>query len=341
MKRKQYTPVALIFALALALLLFYEPNLKYHKISGDTQGTTYHITYQDREKRILQPKIEQLLHKFDLSLSSYIEESIISQINQNNESVKPDKFFRTVFNKSEEIYHITDGAFDITVAPFVNAWGFGPKSGIDVDSAAIDSIKAYVGMQNIELIAGKLIKNNPNVRIDVNAIAQGYSVDVVAEFLERKGITNYLVEIGGELLAKGVNAKGENWKIGIDKPVDDNFASGQNLQAIIEISGRSLATSGNYRKFYEKDGIKYVHSINPKTGYPVESRLLSTTVISQDCMTADAYATAFMVMGLEKTIMFLSHHKELDAYLIYSDKHGDFKTFMTPDLKDSVIQESE
>lgn len=341
MKRKQYTPVALIFLLALALWLFYDPNLVYHSISGDTQGTRYNITYEDKAGRNLQPKIDQLLHKFDLSLSSYIDESIISKVNNNVEDVRLDRYFRTVFNKSEEIYHLTDGAFDITVASYVNAWGFGPQKGITVDSMAIDSIKPFVGMHNIELIGGNLKKSHPNVKVDVNAIAQGYSVDVVAEFLERKGINNYLIEIGGELLAKGVNKKGQKWKIGIDKPIDDNFATGQNLQAIIEISGKALATSGNYRKFYEKDGVKYVHSINPKTGYPVKSRLLSTTVIATDCMTADAFATAFMVMGLERSIMFLSHHKEIDAYLVYSDDKGNFRTFMTPGLKDSVIQEAE
>lgn len=338
MKRKQYTPVALIFVLALAVWLFYEPSLKYHKINGETQGTTYNITYEDREYRDLKPKIEQLLHRFDLSLSSYIDESVITQVNNNVSNVKLDRYFKTVFNKSEEIYHITDGAFDITVAPFVNAWGFGSEAGITVDSAAIDSISKYVGMSNVELIGGKLNKQNPNIKIDVNAIAQGYSVDVVAEFLERKGVTNYLVEIGGELLAKGVNKKGKTWRIGIDKPIDNNFESGKHLQAIVEVAGKGLATSGNYRKFYEKDGVKYVHSINPKTGYPVQSRLLSTTVLADDCMTADAYATAFMVMGLEKTIMFLSQHKELDAYLIYGDENGGYRTFMTPGLKDKIVQ---
>lgn len=340
MKPKQYTPLALLFVVALALWLFYDIELSYTTISGNTQGTQYNITYEDRDRN-LQPKIENLLHKFDLSLSSYIDESIISQVNNNVKGVKLDAYFRTVFNKSEEIYHITDGAFDITVAPFVNAWGFGSGAAITVDSAAIDSIRPFVGMNNISLIGGKLKKSSPNVTIDVNAIAQGYSADVVADFLERKGVKNYLVEIGGEIVAKGINKKGNAWRIGIDKPIDDNFATGEHLQAIIEISSRGLATSGNYRKFYEKDGVKYVHSIDPKTGYPVQSRLLSTTVLAQDGMTADAFATAFMVMGLEKTIMFLSTHKELDAYLVYSDDKGNFKTYMTPGLKDKVVENIE
>ena len=341
MKPRQLVPIALLFVIALALLLFYEPPIKVHKISGNTQGTTYNITYEDRPGRNLQPKIEQLLHRFDLSLSTYEPESIITKLNNGDNQVRLDRYFKTVFNKSEEIYHITDGAFDITVAPLVNAWGFGPKEGLDVDSSIIDKLMPSIGMHNIELVGGKITKKHPDVKLDVNAIAQGYSVDIVAEFLERKGVSNYLVEIGGELLAKGINPKGKSWKIGIDKPIDDNFIAGQNLQAIIEISDIALATSGNYRKFFEKDGKKFVHSINPKTGYPVKSRLLSTTVLANDCMTADAFATAFMVMGIEKSIMFLSNHKELDAYLVYSDEAGNFKTFMTPGIKDKIIREAE
>jgi thiamine biosynthesis lipoprotein len=341
MKRRQFTPIALIFAIALALLLFYEPKLNYKKISGNTQGTTYNITYQDRPGRDLQPKIELLLSKFDLSLSTYEPESIISRINRNEENIRLDRYFKTVFNKSEEVYHVTDGAFDITIAPIVNAWGFGPEAAIKVDSAKIDSLINYVGMHKITLIGGRLSKKDPRVKLDVNAIAQGYSVDVVSEFLEKKGITNYLVEIGGELFGKGLNPKGMPWKVGVDKPFDNNFEPGAKLQAIIEISDKALATSGNYRKFYEADGEKYVHSIDPKTGYPVKSRLLSTTVLANDCMTADAFATAFMVMGLEESIMFLSNHKELDAYLVYSDNEGNYKTFMTPGLKDMLVSEAD
>jgi thiamine biosynthesis lipoprotein len=337
MKRRQFTPIALIFILAFALLLFYEPPTEYKEIAGYVQGTTYHISYQDRPGRNLQPRIEQLLHRFDMSLSTYEPESIISRINNNEENVRLDKYFKTVFNRSEEIYHLTSGAFDITIAPLVNAWGFGPEAALQIDSAIVDSLKTMVGMHNITLISGKIAKKHPEVKLDVNGIAQGYSVDIVAEFLERKGITNYLVEIGGEIIAKGVNKEGNAWRIGIDKPVDDNFLPGKNLQAILSISNKALATSGNYRKYYEKDGQKYVHSINPESGYPVKNRLLSTTVLARDCMTADAFATAFMVMGVEKSIMFLSNHKEIDAYLIYSDKDGNYVTFMTPGIKDNLV----
>ncbi len=339
MKRKQITPIAILFIAAFVLIIFYNPEVKYDTISGETQGTFYNITIEDKASRNLKPKIEQQLHKFDLSLSSYDPNSIISKVNRNEKDVRLDKFFRNVFYKAEEVYHLSGGSFDITVGPLVNAWGFGSKDKIYVDSSVVDSLLEFVGMEKVTLRGGKVIKEHPSIYLDVNAIAQGYSVDVIAEFLERKGISNYLVEIGGELRAKGVNKKGEDWKIGIDKPIDNNLSPGKKLQAIIGLKNKSLATSGNYRKFYEKDGVKYAHSINPKTGYPVLSRLLSASVITDDCITADAFATAFMIMGLERSIMFLSKHSELDAYLIYSDEEGNYKTYITPGIKDSIIRE--
>lgn len=339
MKRKQYTPIAILFLAAFALIIFYKPALKYKKIQGETQGTFYNITYEDRPGRNLQPRIEQLLRKFDLSLSTYKPTSIISRVNRNEENVRLDRYFKTCFNKAEEVFHLTGGAFDITIGPIANAWGFGYEESSETDSTRIDSLLQFVGMEKVFMRGGKIKKEDPSIKLNVNAIAQGYSVDVVAELLERKGIKNYLVEIGGELKAKGINAKGNLWSIGIDKPIENNMLPGENLQAIAQLDNRSLATSGNYRKFYEKDGVKYAHSLNPKTGYPVLSRLLSTTVLADNCMTADAFATSFMIMGLEKSIMFLSNHPELDAYLIYSDEQGNFKTYSTPGMKDAILEE--
>jgi thiamine biosynthesis lipoprotein len=195
-------------------------------------------------------------------------------------------------------------------------------------------------MDKVSLQDGKIIKESPNIMLDVNAIAQGYSVDIVAAFLDEKGIENYLVEIGGELKCKGMNPKGEDWKIGIDRPQDGNVIPGKNMQAVVAIKGKSLATSGNYRKFYEKDGIKYAHSIDPKTGYPVLSKLLSATLITDRCITADAYATAFMVMGLEKSIAILeSGSEDMEAYLIYSDEEGKFRVYSTPGMKKYILDE--
>jgi thiamine biosynthesis lipoprotein len=326
--------------MAFAILMFYKPKLAYSTIHGETQGTYYNITYEYSQWRDLKPRIDQQLHKFDMSLDTYDSTSLISKINR-NESIRADKHIKKVFQKSLDVYHLTKGAFDITLAPIINAWGFGSGKRSKTDTASIDSLLQFVGMEKVSLQGGKVIKQNPAIQFNVNALAQGYSVDVIADFLERKGINNYLIEIGGEIKAKGVNKKGNPWRIGIDKPIDHNMDPGKNLQAIVQLKDKSLATSGNYRKFYEKDGVKYVHTINPKTGFPILSRLLSATVITNDCMTADALATSFMVMGVEKSIVFLSSVDTVDAYLIYSDENGNFKTYMTGGLTDILAEEEE
>jgi len=341
MKNKYLFPIAVIFIFTLLSGCNLKQTPEYKSIHGQTQGTTYNMTYQDKPGRDLQPKIDELLHEFDMSLSVYESNSIISKVNRNDNEVKLDNYFITVFRKSEEVFRSSNGAFDITVAPLVFAWGFGPGPRVNIDSAYIDSLMQFVGMEKISIVDNKVVKQNPGVQVDVNAIAQGYSVDVVAEFLENKGIENYLVEIGGELRVKGVNKKGELWRIGIDKPIDSNMVPGENLQAIMQLKNKSLATSGNYRKFYEKDGVKYAHSIDPKTGYPVMSRLLSATVMANDCITADAFATAFMVMGLEKSIVYIKNQQELDVYLVYSDENGNFKTFTTPGIKEYLVKEAQ
>ncbi len=327
----------LILPIFTLLLLSCKPEPVYKKIQGETQGTTYHITYQTLPRKNFQPEIEKLLAEFDRSLSAYVPESILSKVNRNETDVKLDAYFIAVFNRSKEIYTLTEGAFDITVAPLVNAWGFGPDPLQNADSALIDSLRQYVGMPLVNVEGTTLIKKHPAVKIDVNAIAQGYSADIIANYLVDQGVKNLMVEIGGEIVTKGLNPKSEEWKIGIDKPFDNNFSPGQNLQAIVKISGKGLATSGNYRKFYEKDGQKYVHSIDPHTGYPVKSNLLSVTIVTYDCMTADAMATAIMVMGLERSIVFLNKHPELDAFLIYADEEGNFKTYLTEGMKKMIV----
>jgi len=339
MGKKLITPTIIIIAVVIAVWMYDTPDLEYKKTGGEIQGTTYHITYEYRKNKDLQEEIEAVLHEFDLSLSTYEPASIISRINKNDPEVKADDKFIKVFREAEEVNKKTGGVFDITVAPIVNAWGFGFTPGTDVDSNLIDSLLDYVGMEKIRLVDRRVVKDDPHVMLDVNAIAQGYSVDVVAEFLDSKKIKNYLVEIGGELKCKGLNPKGEDWKIGIDRPEEGNITPGAKLQAVVAIKTKSLATSGNYRKFYEKDGVKYAHSINPKTGYPVLSRLLSATVLAEECITADAYATAFMVMGLEKSMEFLKGQNELEAYLIYSDEEGNFNVFATPGMKEHIVEE--
>lgn len=309
------------------------------KISGYTQGTTYNITYQDPDSTDYQEQLERLLGEFDQSLSTYIPSSIVSRMNQGMPDVDADEYFRNCFQAAVEVYAATGGAFDITVAPVVNAWGFGFTERSRVDSALIDSLLQFVGMNRVSLRNNRLIKEREGIMLDMNAIAQGYAVDVLAEFFEAENIENYLVEIGGEVRTNGKNRFGLDWRIGIDKPIDGLQLPGVQMQAIVQISGKSLATSGNYRRFYEEDGIKYSHTIDPSTGYPVQHGLLSTTVIASDCMRADAYATAFMVMGYEKARRFLEEHTYLDAYLIFNDEMGEYRVWYTDGMKKNLSEE--
>ncbi|MFO7655475.1 MAG: FAD:protein FMN transferase [Bacteroidales bacterium] len=331
--------IALVIIATLIIAGRYHFPRSYSSLRGFTQGTTYLVTYLNKEEINLQPAIDSLLAAFDTSLSTYNQESVISKVNYNDTNVVLDDRFIKVFNKSREVYHESGGAFDITVAPVVNAWGFGFTDKAEVDSALIDSLVAFVGMDKIRIENGKVIKEYPQIMLDVNAIAQGYSADVVSEFLDLKGIKDYLVEIGGEVRTKGRNPKGRDWTIGIDKPLDNNLVPGSNLQAKLRLKNLAMATSGNYRKFFEENGQKFVHSINPKTGYPVSSNLLSATVIADDCITADAWATAFMVMGLSETIEFLNKQEKLHAYLIYSDENGNLKTYSTNGLGQLIEEE--
>lgn len=339
MQKKLIIPTLILLAVVAVVWIYDRPAGEYSIIHGNTQGTTYNITYQYQKNKDLKPGIEELLHQFDLSLSTYEPASIISRINRNEPDVVPDTWFKEVFTEAQRVHKLSNGAFDITVAPIVNALGFGYTPAADVDSALIDSLLQYVGLDKVRIAGNTIVKDMPGILLDVNAIAQGYSVDVVAAFLEKKHIENYLVEIGGELKCKGLNPKGEVWKIGIDRPVEGNMVAGQEMQAVVAINNKSLATSGNYRKFFEKDGVKYAHSINPETGYPVLSRLLSATLISDKCITADAFATAFMVMGLEKSISYLETQTELDAYLIYNDESGNFKVYASPGMRNHILDE--
>jgi FAD:protein FMN transferase len=327
------------------LILFLLPACKEKKagtdnFTGFTQGTTYSIVYVNNKNispEELKSKVGLLLHNFDMSLSLYIDSSIISRINR-NEEVVADTFFTEVFKKSAEISGLTDGAFDITVGPLVDAWGFGPDGRRTFNASNLDSLLNLIGMSKVSLEKGHVIKSNPNISLDVNAIAQGYSVDVVCRFLDNLGIRNYLVEIGGEVRARGTK-EGEMWKIGIDKPFDNNLTPGADLQAIIRISDKALATSGNYRKFYIENGVKYSHEINPKTGFPAKNTLLSATVLADECAMADGLATALMIMGTEKSIDFIKNHPEYTAYLVYSDNKGNYKTWTSDSLKNSIEEE--
>ena len=296
-------------------------------ISGAAQGTSYHITYVAGQHSNYRESFDSIFNKIDLSLSTYNTHSIISKINRNDTTVKVDQYFSDVFKKSIEVSETTKGLFDVTVAPIINAYGFGFTKKERITNVLIDSLLRFVGYKKVRLVDNKLVKDMPQVMLDFNAIAQGYTVDVLASFLESKGISNYLVEVGGELRAKGTKLNDSSWTVGIEQP-NESLTEDASLFAEINIKDKSLATSGNYKKFYVEEGKKYAHIIDPFTGYPAKHNLLSATVIADDCMTADAYATSFMVMGLEKSKQFLLEHKDLnlEVFFIY-DENGNWKKF--------------
>lgn len=308
---------------------------KYFTIQGFAEGTYYRITYYDDERRNFQPEVEALLQRFERSLSVYDSTSIISRVNH-NEDIEVDDYFITMFNRAVEINQQTDGAFDISGEPLFLAWGFSRKHQIPMDSRKVDSLLQYVGMDKIKLDGRRVVKNNPNIVINGNAIAKGYSSDIVAEFLDSKGSNAYLVDIGGEMRLKGKNPAGGDWRIGIDRPNDGNFEPGVNVQVILKVTNKGLATSGNYRRFYtDESGRKIAHTIDPRTGYPVNHNLLSCTVIADDCITADAFATAFMVVGLDSAKVLIEKYPELEGYFIYDD-NGEYKVYYTAGMEQCI-----
>ncbi|MEP7143057.1 MAG: FAD:protein FMN transferase [Ferruginibacter sp.] len=305
------------------------------KISGAAQGTSYNITYLAGPNSNYRGAFDSIFKKIDSSLSSYIPVSIISRINQNDTTVLVDDLFTDVFNKSIEVSQKTNGLFDITVAPIVNAWGFGFKKKEKITDTLIVSLLKWVGYKKLRLVGKKLVKEDPHVMLDFNAIAQGYTVDVLASFLESRGVNNYLVEVGGELRAKGKKENDSAWTVGIETP--NEIPNEVALKTTFKIHNESLATSGNYKKFYIEDGKKYTHILNPFTGYPAKNNLLSATVVAGNCMTADAYATAFMVMGPEKSKQFLAEHTDLglEVFLIYDD-NGTMKTYSSKKMEENL-----
>ena len=303
-------------------------------VNGFAQGTTYNITYISTDGNNYQRAIDSLLIEIDNSMSTYQKSSIISKFNRADSILEVDQFFLEVLTISKEVYQVSEGAFDPTVAPIVNAWGFGFENINNTDSSTIDSLLDFVGFDKIATVNNTVIKEKKGIMLDFNAIAQGYSVDVLCKMLESNGITSYLVEVGGELRAKGNNINDTLWRVGIDKPLPD--LKNRELEAVVNLNNKALATSGNYRKFYEKNGVKYAHTINPKTGYPVQHSLLSATVVADNCALADAYATVFMVVGLEKSKKILANNKALEGLLIYSDEKNNLNTYTTDGLKDFI-----
>ena len=327
-------PFLVLLIVGTVLIIRQQHNMPYQKCAGTIFGTTYHITYQYDED--LQPELEARMKEVDNALSMFNKESIISKVN-NNQPVELNEMFVEVFQQAQKISEDTNGAFDITVAPLVNAWGFGFKNEQMPDKHAVDSLMAIVGYQKVSYDGKHIMKRDPRITLDCSAIAKGYGVDVVARLLEEKGIDNYMVEIGGEVVTHGISEKRVPWKIGVTKPTDDPLQEGNELQTVLNLTDKAMATSGNYRNFYYKGKRKYAHTIDPKTGYPVQHSILSATVLTNRCMRADAYATAFMVMGFEGAKKVLERNPDLMAYLIYDD-HGKMGVWYSPSLKDKIAK---
>lgn len=328
-------PFLAFLVIGTVIIVSRQQSTPYQHDRGMVFGTVYHITYQSSKS--LQKDIEAELAKVDASLSPFNERSIITAVNENRDTVV-NKMFSDVFALAMKISDSTNGAFDITVAPLVNAWGFGFKGGAMPSRHQVDSLKALVGYHKVSLTNGRVSKTDPRIMLDCSSIAKGYGCDVVAKFLSAKGIDNYMVEIGGEIVTRGISEKRLPWKIGVTKPTDDSLNVNQEIQTIINVTDKAMATSGNYRNFYYKNGRKYAHTIDPSTGYPVQHNILSSTVIADDCATADAYATAFMVMGLDKAKAILSRHPELMAYFILASNDGTNKVWFSPSMKDKIAK---
>jgi thiamine biosynthesis lipoprotein len=316
-------------AIAVLLLLFFigcQISVNQIHLEGFAQGTYYSIRYYDPQNRNLQKKIDSLLADFNKTASIYDENSIISRINRNEDNVLLNDDFIQLFHFSKKVSEQTSGTFDITVGQLVNAWGFGNEQRQAVTKEKIDSLLPCVGYNKIEIKDRRLVKQNLCIKLDFNAIAKGYSVDKIGLFFDTLQIENYLIDIGGEVLAKGTK-NGKFWTVGIEKPTNNKDDNRQVLTSM-PLNNKALATSGSYRKYYQENGIRYAHTISPQTGYPVDNNLLSVTVLHQKTVLADAYATAFMVMGMETSIEFVKKHKDLEAYFIYQ-KADSICTFET------------
>ena len=334
-KKKLLWQVPFLLFLIIGTVVILKKQPPFRTNEGMVFGTIYKITYQHDDD--LQEDIKQALMEVDNSLSPYNPNSIITRINH-NEDTTLNTHFTHVYGLAQQISAETEGAFDITVAPLVNAWGFGFKHSIDIAPNVIDSLRQFVGYQKTRMEGGKIVKDDERLMLDCSAIAKGYGVDVVARTLDQKGVKHYMVDIGGEVVLKGKSPRMKDWRIGINKPIEDSLSVNQELQIILEISDIGMATSGNYRKFYYKDGKRYAHTIDPRLGTPVQHNILSATVLAKDCTTADAYATAFMVMGLEKALDFCQKHPELNAYFICDGEGDSYEIHYTPGMEKYIVR---
>ena len=329
------------FSILIILLVSCSSNQNANRMVsnfGYAQGTSYSIKYMVDDEIDYHNQFDSLFLVIDASLSTYLSSSLISRLNKGDNGLLLDTHFVNVFNTSQQVSSRTKGLFDCTIAPLVNAWGFGAEAATDeIDSINIQKIVNQIGYENLSLKGDSLLSNPNGMTIDFNALAQGYTVDVIASFLEQRNITDFMIEVGGEIRVSGLNSRGKNWIIGIDKPTKEIDQSDR-FQLKLNLTNKSLATSGNYRKFYEKNNKIYSHTINPKTGFPVQHSLLSASVVADDCISADAYATAFMVMGVKETKAFLKSDTTLQAFLIYTNQDKQWETWSTEGFERMILR---
>ena len=321
----------------MSILCFASCGRQSHKIvlQGLAQGSYYAVTYYDAENRNFQPEIDSIFHAVDMSVNLWVDSSIISKVNR-NEDVTLDSIFLDNFRIAMETARLSDGYFDPTISPIVAAWGFSYKSGDSITPQLIDSLKQLVDYRKIRIENGKVIKDNPDMKLDFNAIAQGYTSDLIAAFLESRGIKNYLVDTGGEIMARGSKPIGQPWIVGIEKPAE-NWDSEQVVQTRITLRDKGLVTSGSTRKYTERNGRRYSHCIDPKTGYPVEHNVLSATVLAENSVWADALASICMVMGMEKSLPLIESMNGVEAYYIFVNEQNELETFATEGFRELII----
>lgn len=327
-----------IFTIIVSLILASCQTHKPQKtiLQGLAQGSYYAITYYDSLNRNFQTEIDSIFDLVDKSVSLWNDSSIISKVNR-NEPVELNQIFIDNFNIAQQASALSDGYFDATISPLVAAWGFSYKNGDSITSQLVDSLKQLVNYKAVHIENGKLIKDIPNITLDFNAIAQGYTSDMIAKFLSSKGIHDFLVDTGGEIMAQGCKPDGAAWIVGIEKPAA-NWDSERNVQERIYLRDKGLVTSGSTRKYVERNGKRYSHCIDPKTGYPVEHNVLSATVIAENSVWADALASICMVMGLEKSLPIIESLEGVEAYYISSNSQGELEIFATEGFRDLIME---
>ena len=313
-------------------------NLQRFNLAGEAQGTYYAITYYDERGRDLQQEVDSLLKAVDQSVSLWVDQSIITKVNAGDSSVVLDSIFLANFLLSKEVSVLTNGYFDFTIGPLAQAWGFHRKNKLDLRKDQVDSLRQLVNYRKVRLEGNRVVFEQPGMRFDFNAVAQGYTVDLIGDMFDKLNIEHYLIDVGGEIFARNQKPDGTKWRVGIEQPSKD--ANDERvIQVILELENKGLATSGSYRKYFEQEGKRFSHAISPKTGYPVDHNLLSVTVLAQNAAYADALATAFLVMGLDESKLLLESIPDVEAFFIFWSPEHTYDTYSTKGMSEIIVKQ--